>query len=241
MNMGQITTPIIHQVEELVRDVPGWTPIDQLYTLYNMAYFTRGVSGDILELGSWCGRSAVALGLAARSFEDTHVFCFDLFPERGDWFENPDGTYAFEVTVHGQRFRAPKTHTIWKSAFERDIAPVYRRNESTFAIFMQTIKAAELSEVVVPCRGDSSLMRSVLPPGFKCKLAFIDADHSYDAVSADIQHVDEHLVNGGWICFDDAFSGYEGVSRAIQDHILGNPRFELAQQMTRKLFVVRKK
>lgn len=59
-------------------------------------------------------------------------------------------------------------------------------------------------------------MRSVFPPGFKCKLAFIDADHSYDAVSADMQHVDEHLV--GWVWFDDAFSGYEGVSRAIQDH-----------------------
>ena len=49
------------------------------------------------------------------------------------------------------------------------------------------------------------------------------------------------LVNGGWICFDDAFSCYEGVNQAIRELILADPQFDLCQQMTRKLFVARKK
>jgi len=43
------------------------------------------------------------------------------------------------------------------------------------------------------------------------------------------------------VCFDDAFTCYEGVSRAISELIIANPSYECCQQMTRKLFVARKK
>jgi len=73
------------------------------------------------------------------------------------------------------------------------------------------------------------------------KFAFIDGDHGYDAVCKDIENVERYLVPGAWICFDDAFSSYEGVSRAIQDMIINNPEYSFGQQMTRKFFVARKK
>jgi len=53
--------------------------------------------------------------------------------------------------------------------------------------------------------------------------------------------MDRYLVPGGWICFDDAFSYYDGVNRAIEDCIINNPGYELCQQMTRKFFIARKK
>ena len=50
--MSQHTKPIIDQIETIVREVPGWSPVDQLYTLFNLAYLTKDIQGDIVEIGS---------------------------------------------------------------------------------------------------------------------------------------------------------------------------------------------
>ena len=52
--------------------------------------------------------------------------------------------------------------------------------------------------------------------------------------------ISARLVPGGWLCFDDAFSTYEGVDRAIRDLVIGKPEFDFSQQLTRKLFVARR-
>ncbi|MGH2652192.1 MAG: hypothetical protein ACRDHK_13400, partial [Actinomycetota bacterium] len=70
--------PIIDQIESIVRDVPGWSPVDQLYTLFNLAFLNSRVEGDIVEIGSWCGRSAAVLGLAARRLGGLRVHAVDL-------------------------------------------------------------------------------------------------------------------------------------------------------------------
>ncbi len=44
-------------------------------------------------------------------------------------------------------------------------------------------------------------------------------------------------MNGERLCFDDVFSHYDGVNRAIEDDIITSPDYELCQQMTRKFFV----
>jgi hypothetical protein len=75
--------------------------------------------------------------------------------------------------------------------------------------------------------------------GFRCRLAFVDGDHGYEAVRSDIEVISRWLVPGGWICFDDAFTGYEGVDKALQEGIVDNPGFDIKQQITRKMFVAR--
>jgi predicted O-methyltransferase YrrM len=232
--------PVMGQIEELVAGVPGWTPIDQLYTLFQLAYSTANVPGDIVELGSWCGRSALALGLAARSTRGT-VHCVDLFPEKDDWSENPDGSYSFRVTIAGRTYQGYKTQTVWAEPFERDIVPIYQQNPSLLDVFKTNAAKHQLQDVIRPLRGDSETFACSAPDSFRCRLVFLDGDHCYEAVCADIENLERFLVPGGWICFDDAFSYYDGVNRAIEDCIINNPRFELGQQMTRKLFVARKK
>lgn len=74
------TTPILGRIEEIVSDVPGWTPADQLFTLFNLVYLTADVRGDILEIGSWCGRSTAVLGMAAKLEGNTRLMCVELFP-----------------------------------------------------------------------------------------------------------------------------------------------------------------
>jgi hypothetical protein len=240
-NKSNITVPMMSQIEALVKDVPGWTPIDQLYTLFTIAFLTADLDGDIVEIGSWCGRSAVVLGLAASLAGRSHVYCVDLFPEKKDWKQNPDGTYSFEVLIDGKRYGGYMEQTVWKETFESQHQNIYNKYNGVFDCFNETVSARGLQNVIRPHKGDSvSLLRSV-GSDFKCRLAFLDGDHGFDAVCSDIRSIDNCLVPGGWICFDDAFTAYEGVNRAISELVLENPRYECRQQMTRKLLIARKK
>lgn len=86
----------------------------------------------------------------------------------------------------------------------------------------------------------ASILHKRIGPGVRCRLAFLDGDHSYDAVCADIPHIEPYLVEGGWICFYDAFSTFKGVDRAIADKLLHGDKYDLRQQLTRKLFAARR-
>ena len=94
--------PIWMELEDIINDVPGWSPIDQLYTLFQLAFVTLELQGDIVEIGSWCGRSALALGMAAKLTGNTKVHCIDLFPEKKDWEPNSDGSYSFTIRLDNQ-------------------------------------------------------------------------------------------------------------------------------------------
>ena len=54
--MTNITLPIASQLEIAVKDIPGWSSIDQLMALFMLVYSSSHLQGDILELGSWFGR-----------------------------------------------------------------------------------------------------------------------------------------------------------------------------------------
>jgi hypothetical protein len=234
------TTPVVARIEEMVRNVPGWSPHDQLVALFNLAYLSD-LDGDIIELGSWCGRSATALGLAAKLSGRTTVHAVDLFPERTDWRQNGDGTFSFAVTVNGRTVEAYGAQSVWAEPYHRDIAPIYEHHTGILDVFQDTIARNGLSDVVRPYRGNLQMFAESAPGDLRCKLAFIDGDHSYEAVTADIAAVERFLVPGGWISFDDAFSCYDGVDQAISEHIVDSGRYDRCEQITRKFFVARRK
>lgn len=238
-NRADITTPIVDRLSQLVDDVPGWTPLDQLYTLFTLASCCSDLDGDIVEIGSWCGRSSVVLGYAAQLQGGTMVHCIDLFPHRDDWKQNADGSYSFSVEISGIRVGGYQDQTVWAEPFERDIAPIYSEHESVYEVFQSNVSRCALSDVIQPHRGTSDLLGGL--PNFRCKLAFLDGDHSYPAVCRDIENVERHLLPGGWICFDDAFSCYDGVDKAITERIIESGKYELCQQMTRKFFIARRR
>lgn len=238
--MADQTTPLMILIEEMVAGIPGWTPIDQLCALSTMVTMTTGLPGDVLEIGSWCGRSSIVLARAARA-GGSRVHCVDLFPAKSDWKMNAKGDYYFDVELDGRRIAAYDTFYVWPEVYRRDMAPLYERYDSVYEAFAESVERAGLRDVVVPFRGDVTMFAAAAPAGFRCRVAFVDGDHGYRAVCNDIGQVERFLVPGGWICLDDAFASYEGVNRAIEDRILRNPDYELAQQLTRKLFVARRK
>jgi predicted O-methyltransferase YrrM len=237
----KVDQPAIDRLAAIAQNIPGWSPADQIFTLFTMVLMGAGTEGDVLELGSWCGRSSAALGLAAKLCGNTKILCVDLFPEKDDWHQNADGSYSMTVKLSGGVVRAYHHQTVWKEPFERDIAPLYVKHRGILEIFTQNIAQLRIDDVVLPYRGTLATFLAGAPPDRKYRLAFIDGDHGYDAVCADIQLVQKVLVPGGWICFDDAFTSYEGVDRAINELIVSNPEFDIGQQMTRKLFVARRR
>lgn len=225
-------------LERAARDVPGWTPFDQLLALFGIAAGSASIGGDLLELGSWCGRSTVALGLAAK-LTGRRVHCFDLFPAASDWYRNADGSWSLRVRLPEGDVDAYAEQTVWREAFERDIAPLYARHEGTLDVFRETLASFDLAAHVLPHRGTSALL------GRECRgtrfgIAFIDGDHGYAAVRRDIDRIVPFLLPGAWLCLDDAFTSYEGVDRAIRDFMTSDASFGNGVQVTRKMFAVQK-
>ena len=244
MNLSPDNKPAISvwaQIEALVDNVHGWTPIDQLFTLYTLTWLSAELDGDVVEVGSWCGRSAVVLAAAAKAAGNAKVHCVDLFPEKSDWKQNPDGTYSFDMIIDGKHYGGYQEQTVWKETFESQTGKIYESYNGVYDCFCETVSKRGMGDVVRAHRGDLASLLDKLGPDFRCRLAFLDGDHGFEAVCEDISNIDKHLLPGGWICFDDAFTCYEGVSRAISELIIANPHYELCQQMTRKLFVARKK
>lgn len=234
--------PAIQQIETMVETIPGWSPIDQLYTLSTLVMLTSNLAGDVLEVGAWCGRSAVTMGSAIKmSGKKSKMVSVDLFPHKSDWYENSDGSYSFRSTIDNNAIDAYDIQTVWKEPFERDIKPVYARYDSILDAWQENIDKNDLSDICVPFKGDAAMFFKQVPEDFKVRLVFLDGDHSYEAVVEDIKQAEKYLVSGGIICFDDAFSHYEGVNKAIEDCIINNDTYDLSQQMTRKFFIARKK
>lgn len=240
MSQHDWSRPLPEQLEQIALSVPGWTPLDQLCALFNLAVASADVPGDIVEIGSWCGRSAAALALAARFCGKGQVHCIDLFPTREDWYANPDGTYSFRVSVDGEEVRAYTSQTVWKEPFESQIAPLYERHEGILDYFRETMHGFGLEDGVTVTRGTVEHFAHGAPADLACRLAFIDGDHGYEAVIRDIEHVERWISPGGWICFDDAFTGYDDIDRAIRERIVGNGRYDCAYRVTRKCFVARR-
>jgi hypothetical protein len=167
------------------------------------------------------------------------VYCADLFPERADWRQNPDGTYSFSIDIDGVDYPGCAVQTVWSEVYA-EIDQLYAEIGSLTLAFDALIGDLGLGEVVYAVRGNSARLTAMLPISFACKLAYIDGEHSYEAVRCDILNVEPFIVEGGWLCFDDAFSGYSGVDCALDELVLGRDGFGDFRQLTRKLFVARK-
>lgn len=225
------------EIQYIQRKVPGWTPLDQLLSLAILAKGSEYILGDILEVGTWCGRSAIVL---AKACPQSTVYTIDLFPEKDDWHQHPNGSWGFKTQIGALVHYGYQDQTVYDEAFQKTIVPVYERWNSPIEAVIEFREKFKLTNLVLE-RTTSGGMS--IHPNRRFRLVFIDADHSYDAVCKDIDNVEQRLAIGGWICFDDAFRKdypYEGLDRAVTEKILNNPRFDHKGNLTKKLFVARK-
>jgi predicted O-methyltransferase YrrM len=161
---------------EHARGALGFMPDDEGLALHD-AGVAGAEAGPLLEVGTYCGKSAVYLGAAARAC-DSVLFTVDH--HRGS--EENQAGWEF----HDERLVDPRTGRI-------DTLPFFRR----------TIEDAGLEDVVIAVIGSSTTVarRWTTPLG----LLFIDGGHAFDVALADYEGWSRFLVPGGLLVFHDVF------------------------------------
>ncbi|MGD9797829.1 MAG: class I SAM-dependent methyltransferase [Acidimicrobiia bacterium] len=174
-------------------------PPDEGIALYRAgAEAARRVPGrPLVEIGSWCGKSAIYLGAAARA-GGTVLLSVDH--HRGSE-ENQAGWEHHDPTLVD-----PDTGLL-------DTLPTFRR----------TIHGAGLDDVVVAVVGESLTVAAHV--GMPAALVFVDGGHGEAPAHADYAAWSPHVAPGGLLAIHDVFPDpadggrppYEIYLRALDD------------------------
>jgi MMP 1-O-methyltransferase len=180
---------------DAARAAEGFMPDDEGLAL-SAAGREAGRLGPLLEIGTYCGKSAIYLGAAAR---EAATVLFTVDHHRGSE-ENQAGWEH-----HDARLVDPRTGRM-------DTLPWFRR----------TIEDAGLEDVVVAVIGSSPTVARhwATPLG----LVFVDGGHALDVAQADYEGWSPNLVEGGLLVFHDVFEDpadggqapYEVWCRAVE-------------------------
>ena len=199
---------------ELLNDVKGFLDHAEGRRLYSLA-LDAGRYGPCLEIGSYCGKSALYLGAACR---ENRTVLFSIDHHRGSEEQQPGQVY-----------------------FDPELWSPHRGAIDTFAFFRRTIERAGLEDVVLPlvCRSAVAARFWQTP----LSLVFIDGGHAFDSVKADFLGWADHLVPGGYLLFHDIFTDPADGGQAPND-VYQIARFDQRFEehpMTQTLGVLRKK
>jgi predicted O-methyltransferase YrrM len=163
------------RLQRLAERTPGFLAPAEGLALHQAA-LAASTLGPLLEIGSYCGLSAIYLGSAARS-ADSVLFSIDH--HRGSEEHQP-----------GEEYHDPR---LTDAEGRVDTLPAFRR----------TIGEAGLQRWVVPVLAASSVVARHwrTPLG----LVFVDGGHSQDAADADYAGWAPHVVAGGVLAIHDVF------------------------------------
>ena len=161
---------------DVARAAKGFMPDDEGLALHDAGLDGARV-GPLLEIGTYCGKSAVYLGAAARA---GGTVCFTVDHHRGSE-ENQAGWEHHDTSL---------------------VDPATGRMD-TLPFFRRTIEAAGLEDVVVAIVGHSVPVARVwrTPLGF----LFIDGGHAEDVAMADYAAWSPHVAAGGVLAIHDVF------------------------------------
>jgi predicted O-methyltransferase YrrM len=154
----------------------GFMPPDEGLALYGAAA-SLTTDGPMLEIGSYCGKSAIYLGAAAQK-RDTVLFSVDH--HRGS-----------EENQAGWEWHEP------------DLVDPQVGMIDTLPIFRRTIHDAGLESTVIALVGDSPTLAAywTTPLG----LLFIDGGHGRDPAHRDYELWTPHVKEGGLLLIHDVF------------------------------------
>ncbi|HSO19929.1 MAG TPA: class I SAM-dependent methyltransferase [Desulfosarcina sp.] len=165
--------------------IKGFLDPEEGRALYEMA-LEASRWGPCLEIGSYCGKSAVYLGSACR--------------ENGSILYSIDHHRGSEEQQPGEGYFDPALFDF--STFSLNTLPLFRR----------TLALAELEETVVPIvsRSDVAARQWATP----LALVFIDGGHALDTARRDLDCWAGHLLPGGYLLIHDIFENPEEGGQA---------------------------
>jgi len=164
------------RLRDVARAAIGFMPDDEGLALTAAGRDAASV-GPLLEVGSYCGKSAVYLGAAARTA----------------------GAVLFSVDHH----RGSEENQAGWEHHDPELVDAATGRMDTLPFFRRTIERAGLEDVVVAVVGDSPAIAAHwrTPLG----LVFVDGGHALDVVLADYEAWSPHVAAGGMLVFHDVF------------------------------------
>ena len=160
----------------LAEKVKGFLAEDEGRALYGIALKAANL-GPCLEIGSFCGKSAVYIGSACR---ERGVTLFSIDHHRGSEEQQPGQLY-----------------------FDPDIYDEKSGGINSLPLLRNTLRTAGLEDTVIPMitRSTVAARNWATPLG----LVFIDGGHSYESALTDYQSWRPHIMQGGFLVFHDIY------------------------------------
>jgi MMP 1-O-methyltransferase len=161
---------------DLIQEVKGFLDEEEGLFLYHAAE-TAVPLGPCLEIGSYCGKSGIYLGLGCKAHQGV---LFSVDHHRGSEEQQPGEEY-----------------------FDPALFDPLSGRVDTFPFFRKTIEKAGLEDTIVPLVCPSPLAaRQWATP---LSLVFIDGGHSFEAAYQDYQNWARHILPGGYLLIHDIF------------------------------------
>ncbi|MBW8825503.1 MAG: class I SAM-dependent methyltransferase [Acidobacteria bacterium] len=186
-------------LRKLAEAAKGFMPPDEGLALYEAGVAAGEAlpGAPLVEIGSWCGKSSIYLGAAAR---DRETVLFTVDHHRGSE-ENQVGWEHHDPTL-----------------VDPDLGLI-----DTMPTFRRTIHEAGLDDVVIAVVGDSPTVAAFFPS--PAALVFVDGGHGSEPAHADYDAWSHRVAGGGLLAIHDVFPDpgdggrppYEIYRRALDD------------------------
>jgi predicted O-methyltransferase YrrM len=181
----------------------GFMPPDEGLALFRAGRDAAAAvpGAPLLEVGSYCGKSSIYLGAAAR-----------------------DGDTVLVAVDH---HRGSEENQLGWEWHEPDLVDPAVGRMDTLPIFRRTVHDAGLEGTVVALVGDSpTVARFWTTP---CALVFIDGGHGAEPAATDFRVWTPHVAPGGFLAIHDVFPDPADGGRAPYEQIylpaVGSGRF----------------
>lgn len=168
---------IAADILELARATKGFMPDSEGRALYEAARTVRP-GATLLEIGAWCGKSALYLGAGA---QETSSVLFSL-----------DHHHGSEENQRG-----------WEH-FDESLVDLYDGRLNTLPHWQRSISAAGLEQTVVGLVGHSALISQHFAQPLD--LLFIDGGHGHDVAWSDYVNWVPKISPGGLVAIHDVFA-----------------------------------
>nr|WP_300464524.1 class I SAM-dependent methyltransferase [Desulfobacula sp.] len=193
--------------------IKGFMDRDEAERLYRIA-LTASEQGPIIEIGSYCGKSAYIIGKACKA---NNAILYSIDHHKGSEEQQPDEAY-----------------------FDPDLFDPGVSRINTFPFFQETIIHTGLEDTVVPIVAPSRTAGKMWATPIS--MLFIDGGHSFDAVQGDYLTWACHIHVNGFLVIHDIFRDPAKGGQApcqVYDMALESGAYD-ALEMTNTLGVLRK-
>ena len=202
--------------------IPGMCDDNKFQALIDIGRYS--VNGDIVEIGSWWGKSAFILARLAQCFDIGKLLCVDPWSN--------EHLVQGEKIVDSGSALADATEAL--TVFQIGLLPF--NSDHINYLHMTSVNAAEhyrkFRSASTEAFGHTEYTGNV-------SILHIDGNHTYEAARADVDSWGSLVVGGGWIVIDDYIWPYGDGPKRVGDKFLekNDSRISTAFVMGAALFI----